>query len=370
MGQRGEGIGIMAAAVLCLAFLPACYTSHVLSGGAGLLAKREPIDEVLAEDSLPADERHKLELSQSIVDFAVSDLQLPDNGSYRSYVRLDRPYVVWNVVAAPALSIEPLEWCFPIVGCVSYRGYFKEERAGKFAAKLERKGNDVTVRGVDAYSTLGRFEDPVLSTFLDRRGVDLAALLFHELAHQRLYIKDDTAFNESFATVVEHEGLRRWLVAQGRESEIAGLESERDVEQQFVSLLLDWRERLDRLFRSDLPDEEKHQRKKEFLAGLRAEYERAKRDWGDDDRYDAWFDRPLNNARLAAVSNYYDLVAPLEMLLAASPGRWKISMRRRNGWAISRPTNVVGSYSRRHQARMPDQRTIHPLGTGWRATKV
>jgi predicted aminopeptidase len=307
-------------ALLILASLPACYTARVLSGGAGLLAKREPIDEVLADDGLSADERSKLELSQRIVDFAVSDLQLPDNGSYRSYVRLDRPHVVWNVVATPALSIEPLEWCFPIVGCVSYRGYFKEKRAGDFAAKLERKGNDVAVRGTDAYSTLGRFRDPVLSTFLNRRGIDLAALLFHEMAHQRLYIKNDTAFNESFATVVEHEGVRRWLVAQGRESEIAGLEHERDLEQRFVSLLLDWRGRLDRLFRSDLPDAEKHRRKEELLAGLRAEYERAKRDWGGDDRYDAWFDRPLNNARLAAVSNYFDLVAPLEMLLRHSAG--------------------------------------------------
>jgi predicted aminopeptidase len=307
-------------ASLCLILLPGCYTARVLSGGAGLLASREPIEKVLQNGDLTEEERGKLELSQQIVDFAISDLQLPDNGSYRTYVQLDRPYVVWNVVAAPALSIEPLTWCFPIVGCVSYRGYFKEAQAVEFARKLERKGNDVSVRGADAYSTLGRFEDPILSTFLRRPPADLARLLFHELSHQVLYVKDDTAFNESFATVVEREGLRRWLEATGREDEIPALERRQDVDRRFISLLLDFRARLDRLYRSAVPDAEKAGEKARLLAALRDAYEEAKRAWGGDARYDAWFEQPLNNARLAAVADYHDLVAPLERLLRDAGG--------------------------------------------------
>lgn len=307
-------------AALCLILLPGCYTARVLSGGAGLLASREPIDKVLENGDLTPEERASLELSQRIVDFAIRDLKLPDNGSYRTFVRLDRPYVVWNVVAAPALSIEPLTWCFPIVGCVSYRGYFKEAQAIEFARKLERKGNDVSIRGADAYSTLGRFEDPILSTFLRRRPVDLARLLFHELSHQVLYVKDDTTFNESFATVVEREGVRRWLQGTGRGDEIPALERQQDLERQFTSLLLDFRARLDTLYRGDLPDARKLDEKARLLAGLRDAYEDAKRAWGGDARYDAWFEGPLNNARLAAVADYHDLVAPLERLLRDGGG--------------------------------------------------
>lgn len=312
--------GSIIAAALCLILLPGCYTARVLSGGAGVLLNREPIEKVLQNGELTLEERRKIELSQQIVDFAVSDLQLPDNGSYRTFVQLDRSYVVWNVVAAPALSIEPLTWCFPIVGCVSYRGYFKEAQAVEFARKLERKGNDVSVRGADAYSTLGRFADPILSTFLRRQPADLARLLFHEMAHQVLYVKDDTAFNESFATVVEREGVRRWLAATGREDEIAAFEDQQDLELQFTSLLLDFRARLDRLYRSDLRDAEKAEEKVRLLAGLRDAYEEAKRAWGGDTRYDVWFERPLNNARLAAVADYHDLVAPLEDLLRSASG--------------------------------------------------
>lgn len=313
-------IDLILAVALCLILLPGCYTAHVLSGGAGLLADREPIEKVLQDGDLTADERHKLELSQQIIDFAVSDLNLPDNGSYRSYVRLDRPYAVWNVVAAPALSIEPITWCFPIVGCVSYRGYFKEEKAVGFARKLKRKGNDVSVRGADAYSTLGHFKDPILSTFLRRRPADLALLLFHELAHQVVYVKDDTAFNESFATVVEREGVRRWLAATAREDEVAAFEHQVKIDEQFTSLLLGWREQLGDLYGSERSDEEKLREKSDLLERLRPEYEEAKLRWGGDSRYDAWFESPLNNARLAGVADYHSLVPPLERLLHEASG--------------------------------------------------
>jgi predicted aminopeptidase len=205
-----------------------------------------------------------------------------------------------------------------VAGCVSYRGYFKQARARKFATSLRTKGHDVFVGGVDAYSTLGRYKDPVLSTFLDRRDTDLAALLFHEMAHQRLYVKGDTAFNESFATVVELEGVRRWLVAEGREEEIPGVERSQELERRFTELLLSFRERLAEVYASADDDAEKRRRKKELFAELPSMYEEAKRDWGGDPRYDGWFQRPLNNAHLATVANYHIWVAPLTELLRRS----------------------------------------------------
>ena len=182
-------VAALTIAALALPALTSCYTTRVLSGGAGILSRRKPVEKVLASGELPPEQQRQLELTQRLREFAIAELGLPDNGSYTTFVQIDGRYVTWNVVAAPELSVEPLTWCFPIAGCVSYRGYFKEKRARKFAAGLEAKGNDVHVGGVDAYSTLGRYKDPVLSTFFSRRDTDLAGLLFHEMAHQRLYVK-------------------------------------------------------------------------------------------------------------------------------------------------------------------------------------
>jgi predicted aminopeptidase len=318
-GRRASS-SLLLALLLALATAPSCYTARVAAGGANLLLQRRPVDRVLADGDLSEEERGKLELTQELRTFADHELGLPGNGSYGSFVRVEGDYVTWNVVAAPELSVEPLTWCFPVAGCVSYRGYFKEKRARKFAAKLARKGHDVRVGGVDAYSTLGRFEDPVLSTFLSRSDIDLAGLLFHEMAHQRLYVKDDTTFNESFATVVEIEGVSRWLHSQGREDEIAGVARERELEQRFTELLMECRRRLDELYRGDLPDEEKRRRKPEVFEELRSEYRQAKRDWGGDARYDRWFEQALNNAHLASVASYHEYVEPLQRLLAAEDG--------------------------------------------------
>jgi len=300
--------------------LTSCYTTRVLSGGAGILSRRKPIERVLASGDLPPEQQRQLELTQSLREFAISELGLPDNGSYTTFVQVDEQYVTWNVVAAPELSVEPLTWCFPIAGCVSYRGYFKEKRARKFAAGLEEKGNDVRVGGVDAYSTLGRFKDPVLSTFFSRRDTDLAGLLFHEMAHQRLYVKNDTAFNESFATVVELEGVRRWLATEGRDDEIVAVEQSQELERRFTELLLSFRGELAEAFETDGSEEEKRLRKRELYDRLPSIYREAKLDWGGDDRYDGWFARPLNNAYLASVSNYHTWVAPLTELLHRSGG--------------------------------------------------
>jgi predicted aminopeptidase len=311
-------LAVLAIAALTLPVLTSCYTTRVLSGGAGILSRRKPIEKVLAAGELPPDQLRQLELTQRLREFAIAELDLPDNGSYTSFVQVDGEYVTWNVVAAPELSVEPLTWCFPIAGCISYRGYFKETRARKFAANLEAKGNDVQVGGVDAYSTLGRYKDPVLSTFFSRRDTDLAGLLFHEMAHQRLYVKGDTAFNESFATVVEIAGVGRWLAAEGRNEEIPALEQSQELERKFTELLLSFRGQLVDAFETVACDEETRLRKRELYDALPSLYEDAKRDWGGDARYDRWFSRPLNNAHLAAVSNYHTWVASLTELLRRS----------------------------------------------------
>ena len=314
---RARAVALLLAAV---ALLPSCYLTRVAWGGAEILCKRKPVEQVLESEDLTTEERHKLELTQRVRRFAFDELGLPDNGSYRGFVGLDRRYVVWNVVAAPELSVEPLTWCFPVAGCVSYRGYFRKSRAETFAARMEREGHDVTVYGVDAFSTLGRFRDPVLSTFLRRQDADLAALLIHELAHQRVYVKGDTAFNEAFATVVETEGTRRWLEAEGHGEELEPYLLGLEIDRRFVSLLLGARRGLDEVYRSDLSREAKLRRKTEVLRELRHEYEDAKQAWGGDAAYDPWFERPVNNARLASVADYHDLTGPLEALLGRCGG--------------------------------------------------
>ncbi len=188
-----------------------CYLLQSVQGQLSLMSKREPITRVIDQPSTPPTLRAQLEAVSSIRDFASRELGLPDNGSYRSYADVGRRYVVWNVVAAPEFSVDAKEWCYPIVGCVAYRGYFVEARARRFAARLGGRGFDVMVGGVAAYSTLGHFNDPVLNTMMGWNDVELASIIFHELTHQLLYVPNDSSFNEALATTVEEEGVRRWL---------------------------------------------------------------------------------------------------------------------------------------------------------------
>jgi predicted aminopeptidase len=211
------GVGIALAAPLC----SGCYLLQSVQGQLALMSKREPISRVLDKASTPPALRTQLEAVRTIRDFASRELGLPDNGSYRSYADLGRPYVVWNVVAAAEFSVDAKEWCYPIVGCVAYRGYFKERQAQRFADGLRGQEFDVTVGGVAAYSTLGHFNDPVLNTMMGWNDVELASIIFHELTHQLLYVPNDSSFNEALATMVEEEGVRRWLRSQGRDADLA-----------------------------------------------------------------------------------------------------------------------------------------------------
>jgi predicted aminopeptidase len=297
-----------------------CYLMESAQGQLALMSKREPIARVLEQRSTPPALRSQLEAVTSIRNFATQELKLPDNGSYRSYVDVGRPYVVWNVVAAPEFSVDARQWCYPIVGCVAYRGYFAERRARAFAAGLRRQGLDVNVGGVAAYSTLGHFDDPILSTMLAWDDVELAAIVFHELTHQLLYVPGDAAFNEALATTVEEEGVRRWLEAQGRAADLAQHLLEQRQALQVIDLLRRKRTELNALYTSALDASTMRERKRASFEALRRSYAELTSGWGPSAPFKAWFAGELNNAHLASLATYYDCVPGFERALAAVDG--------------------------------------------------
>jgi len=312
----GLVLGLAAAFAGCSTL---AYYGQAVRGGLEVLCKRRAIETLLGDPALDAALRERLGLVRAIRDFAVADLALPDNGSYRSYADLGRPYAVWTVVAAPEFSVEPRLWCFPIAGCVSYRGYFARERAEDFAAELAAEGFDVEVGGVAAWSSLGWFSDPVLNTFVSRPEADLAGLLFHELAHQVVYVGGDTTFNESFASAVEAEGVRRWLLARDQGEQLAAWQEEQRQDEAVIALLLDARRRLAEAYASPEPEAVKRRRKAEIFAALVGEYERQVEPWGGS-RWDGFLHSGLNNAHLASIGAYSELVPAFEALLARLGG--------------------------------------------------
>jgi predicted aminopeptidase len=297
-----------------------CYLLQSAQGHFALMAKRRPISEVIDSPSTPPALRAELTEVTAIRDFASLRLGLPDNGSYRSYADLGRPYVVWNVVAAPEFSVDAKEWCYPIVGCVAYRGYFVEARARRFAARLRGQGFDVTVGGVAAYSTLGHFNDPILSSMVGWDDVELAAIIFHELTHQLLYVAGDSSFNEALATTVEEEGVRRWLLAQGRDADLAKHLEERKHYLDVIALLNKTRASLSVIYASGIDPDRMRERKRGAFAALRAAYAVLKTDWGAHPPFEAWFNADLNNAHLASIATYFNCVPGFERELAAVGG--------------------------------------------------
>jgi len=247
-------------------------------------------------------------------------LELPDNGSYRSYADVGRSYVVWNVVAAPEFSVEPKTWCYPIVGCVAYRGYFVEVRARQFAAHWSARGFDVAVGGVAAYSTLGHFNDPVLNTMMGWNDVELAAIIFHELTHQLLYVVNDASFNEALATTVEEEGVRRWLEAQGRGAELAAHLEQQEHYVRVVELLTATRLQLAVIYSSALTPLEMREQKRAAFSALRSSYDELKAGWGGHAPFESWFGEDLNNAHLASIATYFSCVPGFQRELAAAGG--------------------------------------------------
>lgn len=300
-----------------LAPLPGCYVMQAATGEMHVLDARKPIDKVISAPGTPEPLKETLTEVRAAREFASRELKLPDNKSYRTYSNINRRFVVWNVVATPEFSVHPKQWCFPVVGCVSYRGYFSEKRARKFADGLEKRGFDVTLDGVPAYSTLGKFADPVLSTMLPYGPDELAATIFHELAHQLLYVKNDTQFNEAFATTVENAGLERWLKFNGRADRFQRYRKDSNRERQFVELFAHTRAQLAKLYASGAAPEEMRKKKAEAFADLATEIRSLEKRLGlQKTLYDQWIKEGLNNARLASEANYYDCVPGFERLLA------------------------------------------------------
>ena len=296
------------------------YYSQLAGGQWQLLRAREPVAEVIADPSRPQLLRDHLAQSQKARTFASEHLHLPDNQSYRLYADIGRPYVVWNVFATQEFSLAPQTHCFPIAGCVAYRGYYRQGAARGEAALLHQQGLDVSIGGVEAYSTLGWFNDPIMNSMMNWGDERLATLIFHELAHQRFYVKDDTEFNESFANFVEQEGTRQWRAAQG----LAPLgNSTRQQRDQFTQLILDTRKRLEKLYAQPLSADAMHQAKAAEFEGLRREYRQLRdNQWGGDKRYDAWMNLPMNNARLLPFGLYDQWVPAFAALFRQEGGDW------------------------------------------------
>jgi len=299
------------------------YYYQAVEGQMQIWHRSRPITQVMEDAHTPPQVRERLGLAIRVRDFASSELALPDNGSYRKYADLERPYVVWNVFAAGELSVVPKEWCFPFAGCVGYRGYFNQSRAEEFGDELRRQGFDVFIAGIPAYSTLGWFDDPVLNTVMRYPDAQLAQLIFHELAHQVVYVKGDTVFNESFAVAVELEGIDRWLARDGDVTKRAAFDLYEKRKAAFIALVMKYRERLRALYASAAPDAEKKLRKAETFADLKAEYLALKSSWDGFAGYDRFFAQELSNAHLVPVATYSELVPGFRRILAENHGDFR-----------------------------------------------
>ena len=293
------------------------YYWHSARGHLALMSQRIDIDELLQDDTLAAPLRERLLLVQEIRRFSISSLGLPDNGSYGSYVALERPYVLQNLFAAPEFSTRLHQWCYPVIGCASYRGYYDEERLRDYVETLKARGLEVYVGGVSAYSSLGWFDDPVLSSFIDWPDYRLAGLLFHELTHQQLYIDDDTTFNESLASAVQQAGTELWLESRGRADEIEGFNRWLEYRDETLGLIDSTRERLSALYASDLSDDDKRARKQAEFETARAQHEIIAARHGITGGYGSWFAGELNNAKIGSVSAYNALLPAFVNMLEA-----------------------------------------------------
>ena len=309
---RGRWLALLAPLTMLL--MSGCselgYYAQAINGHFSLMRERQPVQQLLDASDTPVALRQDLRLSAAILRFAHTSLELPDNGSYRSYILTDGPYVVWNVYAAPELSLQAHQWCVPlVVGCTVYRGWFDAAKATAQAQRLQQQGYDTFIGGVTAYSTLGWFSDPLLSTFFSHGEWRTAALLFHELAHQQLYVAGDSAFNESFATALEREATRRWLLQTGSADQLAQAQRRWHQQDARARLFAAARHQLQSIYDSDGSVADRQQGKQAIFDRLQADT-----GWGDSVQY------PLNNATLAAMAAYTNLVPAFQQLLRRQQG--------------------------------------------------
>ena len=307
----GRTLGRTLAASALLASVSGCqipYYWQAVSGHMAIMGDRRPIEEVIADPATSPSLKAQLETLQEARAFALPLLGLKNNKSYRSYVDLGRDAVTWNVFATPELTMDNKTWCFPVAGCVSYRGYFSKDQAQRYAQQLDSQGLDTYVGGASAYSTLGWFADPVLNTFISPNALANAALLFHELAHQTLYLKGDSTFNESYATSLEQILVQRWLQAKNQMASWPEFQQRQQRRQDFTQLIVRHQQQRKVLFDSQLSDAEKRQAKQQQIAQLRLDYQAFKADWNQYPGYDQWMAKSLNNAQLSTVATYHQWV--------------------------------------------------------------
>ncbi len=328
------GLLVVAVAAVC-----GCQTltfyGQALVGQCQILSREQPIQKLINDPGTPARLKERLEIIQDLRAFAANDLKLPVDGHYKKYADLRRPFVVWNVEGAREFSLEPKSWWYPLVGSLEYRGFFSEKRARTYGARLRRNGLDVYVGGVEAYSTLGWFKDPVLNTFVFHRDADLAEIIFHELGHQRVFARGDEDFNEAFATTVGQQGAQRWLKAHGQTEALGRYLAELKRNDQFVHLIMKVRAQLISLYQDQrteegklksthreqfLPADELRRQKNALFDQLQKDFRVLKESWGGAKDYDDWFGREVNNAQLNSVAAYYDLLPAFERLLELNGG--------------------------------------------------
>jgi len=279
------------------------------------MQRRQLIVDVIANDQTRPIVRDRLKMVQRAVKFAEKELGLPSQGSYTSYVDLGRDFVVWSVFVTPRYSLTPEQWCYPIVGCIGYRSYFSEGTARTFANRMQSQGFDVYVAGTPAYSTLGWFNDPVVSSMMHWKNYDLIGILFHELAHQKIYVKDDTVFNESFAKTVEQEALKRWMIAQSDPGSWQAYLQDKEREAEFIKMIQGTGKQLEKLYASDQSDQKKWTSKLAILRELRLMYFKLKQSWGGYEGYDRWMLSGVNNAKIQSVATYHDYVPGFQNVL-------------------------------------------------------
>lgn len=325
-------------AVVVVATVSGCrtigYYAQAAKGQYQIFAHQKPIDKLVADPQTPDTLRKKLELIEQLRAFAKDQLKLPVDGDYLKYADVHREYVVWNVQATPQFSLQPRTWWYPLVGSLEYRGYFSQRGASNYADHIAKKGEDVYVDGVEAYSTLGWFKDPILSTFIKRSEPDMAEVIFHELGHRRVFARGDTDFNEAYATTVGQEGARRWLRSTGNTNLLAKYEIALDRNDQFVHLIMSTRAQLEKVYgdtldkygkvtaakKPPLPPAQLKAEKDRVFAQLRSNYAQLKIRWGGYSGYDEWFNTQLNNAQLNTVANYYDFLPAFQRLLELNGG--------------------------------------------------
>jgi predicted aminopeptidase len=316
-----------------------CHTlsfyGQAFRGQYQIFANEESINKLIIDPRTPEHLRERFQLLEGLRAFAQAELKLPIDNHYRKYADLHRPFVVWNVEAAPEFSMRPKTWWYPLLGSLEYRGYFSKQGATNYARYLLAKGYDVSVGGVQAYSTLGWFKDPVLNTFIFERDADLAEIIFHELGHQRVFAHGDTDFNEAFATTVGEEGARRWLRAQGDKAALDAYLAHLQRNNQFVHLVMRTRRQLEALYgdtrnaqgkviatrrNKDAPAQQLRRQKAQVMQEMKQQFAQLKQQWNGDAEYDWWFSHDINNAYLNSVAAYYDLVPSFEQILAANGG--------------------------------------------------